>query len=121
MPNQQPLQPDFFPLQPGDSATLFALMEMIRVQTGAMERNNEKMERLSSAVAQVREDIAVLKSDAQRDAELNAEVATLKSEVAALKLRNAQQDGGLKFITVVKDFSPWIVAGLMALIAYLKA
>ena len=119
MPNT-PLQPDLFQLPQGDSAALLALIEMIRAQTVTMERNNEKVDRLNSAVAQVREDIAVLKSQAHSDAALAAEVASLKNEVAALKLRNAQQDGGMKLATFFKDFSPWFVAMVMAAVAYFK-
>lgn len=116
-----PLQPDLFGVpQGGEAAPLLALMEMIRAQTVTMERNNEKVDRLNSAVAQVREDIAVLKAEGHRDAALATEVANLKAEVAALKLRNAQQDGGLKLATFAKDFLPWFVAVATAVFAFFK-
>jgi outer membrane murein-binding lipoprotein Lpp len=114
-------QGDFFPQhQNADAASMMALMEMIRAQTVSVERNNEKVDRLSSSVAQVREDIAVLKSESHRDATLAAKVTTLENEVTALKMRNAQQDGGFRLATVVKDFSPWIVTAIMAALAFFK-
>lgn len=95
-------------------------MEMLRAQTVTMERTSEKVDRLNSSVAQVREDIAVLKAEGHRDASLATEVAELKNKIAALELRNAQQDGGMKLATFFKDFSPWLVAILAGVIAYFK-
>lgn len=118
---KHPLQPDLFGLPEGQGGpALLALMEMVRAQTVSMERNNEKVDRLNSSVAQVREDIAVLKAEGHRDAALVTEVANLKTEVAALKLRNAQQDGGMKLATFVKDFAPWLITLTMALVTFFR-
>lgn len=115
------LQPELPLVHPSQGESgLIALIEMIRAQTVSMERNNEKVDRLNSSVAQVREDIAVLKAESHRDAALATEVAALRSEVAALKLRNAQQDGGLKLATFAKDFFPWFVAIATAVFAFFK-
>lgn len=117
-----PLQSDlpFGNSQSASDVALTALMEMIRAQTVTMERNNEKVDQLNSAVAKVREDIAVLKAESHRDASIVTEVAALHAKVAALELRNAQQDGGLKMVTFIKDFAPWIVAFCTAMFAFFK-
>lgn len=114
------LQADLFGISSKGEAGLLALIEMIRAQTMTMERHNEKVDNLSSTVAKVREDIAVLKAESHRDAALSSDVAELRMEISALKLRNAQQDGGLKLATLLKDFAPWLTAILMGLIAYFK-
>lgn len=107
------------PMVTGDPA-LFALASMLQAQGVSIERAVEKIDGLANAVAGLRETTAVLKSESQRDVALSSEVSALKAEVAALKLRNAQQDGGLKMATFVKDFAPWILAGLVAVSTYFK-
>ncbi|TXH54314.1 MAG: hypothetical protein E6Q97_11190 [Desulfurellales bacterium] len=114
-----PLQADSFNVPTNDAGWL-AVIELIRSQTVIMERSSDKVDKLSNAVAHVREDIAVLKAEGQRDAELSVKVVELAAKVTALEMRNAQQDGGLKLMTFVREYVPWLIVVLGAVLAYFK-
>lgn len=96
------------------------MVELIRSQTVIMERSSDKVDKLSNAVAHVREDIAVLKAEAQRDAELSVKVVELAAKVTALEMRNAQQDGGVKLMTFVREYVPWLIVIIGAVMAYFR-
>lgn len=97
-----------------------ALIELVKGQAHAMERYGDKLDDLAALVSAIHTDIEVMKSKAEQDAVLAQEVSELRKKVAALELRNAQQDGGLKMATFVKDFGPWLLACVAALVAWFK-
>lgn len=113
------LQAENFSVASNDAGWL-AVMELMRAQTAIMERNSDKVDKLSSTIAQVREDIAVLKAEAHRDAELSARVVELTAKVTALEMRNAQQDGGVKLMTFVREYVPWVIVAIGAIMAYFR-
>lgn len=92
-----------------DTMALAAIIESQRVQTKTLERQIDKIDKLSSNVAQVREDIAVMKVKDEQVTNLTTIAADLSTRVGAMELRNAQQDGAGKLMTIVKDFAPWVL------------
>lgn len=105
----------------GSELALATMIEALRSQTSAIERYGIKVDGLSNVVAKVREDIAVMQIRDEQIVALHSSVEAIKNEMQALKLRNAQQDGGFKAANVLKEWSPWLVSLAFGAYIYLQA
>lgn len=99
-------------LTPVDDSTMAmaAMIESLRVQTKTTERVLDKVDNLSSAVAKVREEIALMHARDEKITELTGELKELQGKVSSIELLHAQQDGAAKFLTIMKEFGPWLLA-----------
>lgn len=58
----------------------------------------------------MKEDIAVIKVRQEASAALSKAFDEIKAEIELLKARNLRQDGAYSFVTILKDFGPWLVS-----------
>lgn len=98
-----------------ETMALAAMIEALRAQTTAVLKTNEKMDALSSAVAKVREDIAVMKVRDEQMGDLMAIVGHLTKRLEAIELLHAQQAGAGKMMEVIRSWSPWITTLLIGI------
>ena len=114
-------------LTPKSDETIIREAEVLALRQMAESVNNLAREVAESreTMARIREDMAVLKDRQSNHEKLEDEVIQFKKEVreelAALKERNAQQDGAMTFAKWLKEFGPWILGVAAVAWTWLKS
>lgn len=104
----------------GDTMAMAAMIEAMRAQTTAVQRANDKLDDMTSAVAKVREDIAVMKVRDEQFSTLATLCYELTKRMEKVELLHAQEAGRWSMMEVIRNWSPWIAAVLVGLWAMLE-
>jgi len=99
----------------GMTDEIFRALGRIEGQIGHFDKRlDDHATAASTAMNALRQDIV------RANGELRKEVSAHATDLQTLKDDRAGRVGAFKLATALKDFSPWIVGGLLGLIAYLK-
>lgn len=96
-----------------DTMALAAMIEAMRAATRAMERVEQKLGNVEGTVSGLVTEIAVINTKDENSAWMAQELNSLAPRIAALELRNAEQNGAMKFSLWLKDFGPWIATTVL--------
>ncbi len=83
---------------------------LLRQMTRTFETFTAEMVAHRGDMGQLKTDIAVIKERQMQNAEMRETMDEMRREIDLLKARNSQQDGAYTFLTMLKDFGPWLFA-----------
>src|SRR5690606_18571074 len=89
-----------------DEAILLALQNV----SAGLSAINAELAANREAMVVMREDMAVLKDRERSHAALEKTLEEFRRRLEALEKRNFKQDGAYTFMTMLRDFGPWVVA-----------
>lgn len=93
-----------------DHVARLAEIEAIRGLTQQVSRLGGSVDHLTEKVSLMHTDIEVMKTREEQVQELRQIVYHNRDRVEKLELKEAEARGAGKFLTMVKDFSPWVMS-----------
>lgn len=92
----------------------------MRQISDTLKRVSEEMVLNRADMGEIKVDIAIMKERQDQNKALKESMDAMQKEIDELKARNLKEDGGVAFLTFLKDFGPWFMALLMAYLALFK-
>lgn len=103
----------FTPTSEGDLLHQAEILTLRQI-SGNLEGMNRELQASRESMTELKIDVAVIKERQLQNTKMEEKVAALEADIALLKARNTRQDGAFSFVTMLKDFGPWVVAfGMM--------
>lgn len=86
----------------------------LRTMTDTLSHMSSCMQELSGKVSAMHTDIAVMKEKDRQFEKITDTVKDMEIRVRSIETLHAEQAGGFKIITFLKEFGPWLVALMLA-------
>ncbi len=99
----------FTPIKEGDLLHHAEIMTLRQIGN-TLQSMTAELQASRSDMTDLKIDVAVIKERQTQSMELKEKLTVLEAKIEKLEARNTKQDGAFSFMTMLKDFGPWIMA-----------
>lgn len=99
----------FTPIKEGDLLHHAEIMTLRQI-SNTLQAISQELVASRFDMTAMKVDVAVIKERQTQNVELKEKVTLLETKIEKLEERNTKQDGAFSFVTMLKEFGPWVLS-----------